>query len=125
MPQPLRGALIGAGAISHYHLSAWEKIPQVEIIAICDPNRQNAEGRAAEFGIPPEMVFIDPSEMFRSIAFDFVDIAAPPEAHLELTELAAAHHVHVNCQKTLCPESFRRPAYDGCLSAGGRATQHQ
>jgi predicted dehydrogenase len=99
MPQPLRGALIGAGAISHYHLSAWEKISQAEIIAICDPNRQNAEKRAAEFGISSEQVFSDPSEMFRATPLDFVDIAAPPEAHLELTELAAAHHVHVNCQK--------------------------
>lgn len=99
MAQSLRGALIGAGAISSYHLSAWGQIPQAEIIAICDPNRQNAERRAAEFGIPPERVFTDPSEMFRATPLDFVDIAAPPEAHLELTELAAACRVHINCQK--------------------------
>lgn len=99
MPQPVRGALIGAGAISYYHLTAWGQIPQAEIIAICDPNRQNAEKRAGEFGIPFEQVFTDPSNMFRSLPLDFVDIAAPPEAHPELTELAAAHRVHVNCQK--------------------------
>lgn len=99
MTQPLRGALIGAGAISQYQLSAWGQIPQAEIIAICDPIRSNGERRAAEFGIPSEQVFTDPSEMFRSTSLDFVDIAAPPEVHLELTEIAAAHHMHVNCQK--------------------------
>jgi predicted dehydrogenase len=99
MPKPLRGALIGAGAISHYHLTAWGQIPQAEIIAICDPNRQNAEKRAAEFGIPSEQVFTDPSEMFRILSLDFIDIAAPPEVHPELAELAAAHRAHINCQK--------------------------
>jgi D-apiose dehydrogenase len=97
--KPLHGALIGAGAISKYHLSAWEKIHQADIIAICDPNIQNVERRAIEFCIPQKMVFSNPAEMFRSIPLDFVDIAAPPEAHLELTELAAIHKVHVNCQK--------------------------
>ena len=119
MSQPLRGALIGAGAISQYHLSAWEKISQAEIIAICDPNRQNAEKRAAEFGIPSERVFTDPSEMFRVTPLDFVDIAAPPEAHLELTELAAAHHAHVNCQKPFALNlSDAQRMMDVCQQAG-------
>jgi len=119
MSQPLRGALIGAGAISQYHLSAWEKISQAEIIAICDPNRQNAERRAAEFGIPPERVFADPSEMFGATSLDFVDIAAPPESHLELTELAAAQSVHINCQKPFALNlTDARRMMDVCQQAG-------
>jgi predicted dehydrogenase len=119
MPQPLHGALIGAGAISHYQLSAWQQIPKAQIVAVCDTNRRNAEGRASEFGIPSEKVFVDPLEMFRAIPLDFVDIAAPPEAHLELTELAASHHINVNCQKPFALQlSDAQRMMDVCQQAG-------
>lgn len=119
MRQPLRGALIGAGAISQHHLAAWVKIPQAEIIAICDPNRQHAEKRATDFGIPPDMVFDDPAKLLRTIPLDFVDIAASPEVHPELTMLAAAHHVHVNCQKPFALSlAAARHMMDVCQEAG-------
>jgi predicted dehydrogenase len=49
----LKGALIGAGNVTPFHLQAWERIPQAIIIAIADPELKRAQTRAQEFGIDP------------------------------------------------------------------------
>ena len=41
--------------------------------------------------------------MFAAEKLDAVDIATWRETHVELTRLAAAHRVHVLCQKPLAP----------------------
>ena len=45
----LRGAVIGCGMIAEYHLRGWQRIPEVEIVALCDPDRSRAEDRRREF----------------------------------------------------------------------------
>ena len=51
----LRVALIGCGLISLYHLRAWARAG-VEVVAVCDLDREKAEKRAAEFGMQVLMV---------------------------------------------------------------------
>jgi predicted dehydrogenase len=80
----LRIGLIGAGDISQYHLAAWRK-----------------DARAAAFAIPG--VYADAAAMLASEKLDAVDIATWRETHVELAQLAAAHGVHVLCQKPLAP----------------------
>jgi predicted dehydrogenase len=48
---PLRIALIGAGAISRTHLQAATETPEVQIVALADPNPA-AQSLAEAFGIP-------------------------------------------------------------------------
>ena len=100
-PAPLRVALIGAGDISRYHLEAWRKVPAVEVVAICDRDRQRAADRAARFGIPA--VHTDARAMLAAARPDAVDVATTRETHVELTLLAARHGAHVLCQKPLAP----------------------
>jgi predicted dehydrogenase len=96
----LKGALVGAGDVSRFHMLAWERIPMVRIVATADPELEHAQKRAAEFGIDVEHAYSSFSDLLGGEAdLDFVDIAAPPEAHLELVTLAAAHGLHINCQK--------------------------
>jgi predicted dehydrogenase len=97
-PPPLRGALIGAGGVTEYHLRAWQHIPNVVIIAIADPQLEHARARAEQFGVAH--VFADAAALLdANLALDFVDIASPPQFHCEQTMLAAARSVHVLCQK--------------------------
>jgi predicted dehydrogenase len=97
----LRVGLIGAGMISPYHLRAWSRLPQVKIVAVCDPDRARADARAKEFGVPA--VYDDAASMLAEEGLDAVDIASPREVHAEHVLLAAARGLAVLCQKPLAP----------------------
>ena len=117
---PLRGALIGAGAVTEFHLHAWQRIPQAEIVAIVDPKPENARARAREFNIDTGRVYASLDDLLTAeSALDFVDIAAPPEAHLELVRQAADRGVHVICQKPFAHTLIdARAMIDLCNEAG-------
>jgi predicted dehydrogenase len=100
-PAALRGGLIGAGDISRYHLLAWRKRPDVEVMAVCDLDVGRARSRAEEFGIPA--IYTDAAAMFAGERLQAVDIATWRATHGPLVRLAAAHGVHVLCQKPLAP----------------------
>jgi D-apiose dehydrogenase len=101
--QPLRGALLGAGHVTEFHLEAWSRIPKATITTVVDPNLDKAKRRASEYGI---------QQYYRSLedllnagtCLDFIDIAAPPDAHLDLVTIAAKHKLHILCQKPFAPD---------------------
>jgi len=94
-----RGALIGCGYASRYHLNAWERIEDAEIVALSSRNRTNVEKRANEFSVPT--VYTDYKKMLHTESLDFVDIATPPAVHLEMVREAAEQGLHVLCQKPI------------------------
>ncbi|MEO8560086.1 MAG: Gfo/Idh/MocA family oxidoreductase [Rhodospirillales bacterium] len=96
----LRLAGIGAGYFSRFHYRAWRRLEEIEIVAICDRSLDQAERCARDLGVAA--VFDDPVTMLQTVKPDIVDIITPPEAHLRLIELAAAHRVNVICQKPFC-----------------------
>ena len=98
-PAPLAVAMIGAGMVSAHHLAAWQRTTAARVVAIADPDRVRAEGRAREFGI--EAVFADAGSMLRAIRPDAVDIASPVDTHEAMCRLAANHGAAILCQKPL------------------------
>jgi predicted dehydrogenase len=99
---PLRVALAGAGMISWHHLLAWRKLGQrVELVAICDPNAECANRRAAEFNIAK--TYHDRDSMLANEAIDALDVASPRETHADWIDAAAARNIDVLCQKPLTP----------------------
>jgi predicted dehydrogenase len=99
----LRGALLGCGHVSLFHLRAWVQIRGVEIVALANRTLSKAETRAREFGIPLEHVYSDYRELLRKEDLDFVDIATVPHIHRQQVEAAAAHGLCVLCQKPFAP----------------------
>jgi predicted dehydrogenase len=93
-------AAIGAGYFSRFHYRAWRRLPEIEMVGICDRARDAAEQCAGEFAIPA--VFTDPATMLQTVRPDVLDIVTPPDTHLGFIQLAAAHRVHVICQKPFC-----------------------
>jgi predicted dehydrogenase len=87
--------------ISWYHLAAWSRAQCTKVVAICDPVLDRAELRAREFGVMG--VYSDARSMLEAEHLDALDVATPVETHAALVGLAAAHHVHVLCQKPLTP----------------------
>lgn len=99
----LRGALLGCGHISPYHLRAWAQIEGVEIVALANRTISKAEARAREFGIPLQHVYSDYRELLEKEDLDFVDIATAPHIHRQQVEAAADYGRHVLCQKPFAP----------------------
>ncbi len=97
----LKGVVIGAGYFSDFHLDAWNRIAGVEIVAICDLDRDKAEAAAKKHHV--ETVLTDPAEAMGCPEITFVDIATPPASHLELVPLAIQHRLAIICQKPVAP----------------------
>jgi D-apiose dehydrogenase len=97
----LKGVGIGAGYFSPFQYEAWQRIPEVEITAICNRNFEKAEPLMKRYGIPRH--YTDYREMIEKEKPDFIDIITPPETHLEMTKFAAERNIHVICQKPLAP----------------------
>ena len=97
----LKGAVVGAGYFSQFHLDAWSRIIEVELAAVCDIDIATAQVAADRFGVPG--VYGDFCEMLNGEALDFVDIVTRPDSHLALTREAVSRSIAVICQKPLTP----------------------
>ena len=97
----LRVGMIGAGDISRYHLRAWQKPRRLKSSRFATAT---SRARVHEpMSLPSPTWYVDAAHMFAHAELDVVDIATWRETHAQLTLLAAAHGVHVLCQKPLAP----------------------
>jgi predicted dehydrogenase len=95
----LRFTTVGAGFWSHYQLAAWQELPGVQCIAVCDRDRLRAEKLAASRGVPA--VYADVAQMIEQERPDFLDIVTDVASHVPLVKLAAGMKVPVICQKPM------------------------
>lgn len=103
---PYKVAVVGAGYFAQFHHEAWQRNPKSELVAVADQDLS----RADQSGAKP---YTDVEKMLRETAPDIVDIVTPPDAHLEMVEMALCHAPKaVICQKPFC----------GDLAAARRAT---
>jgi predicted dehydrogenase len=99
--RPLKVAVAGAGFISQFHLVGWKGMPNIEVVAICDPLLERAQSRAKEFDVTA--AYSDFAEMLEREHPDAVDIATPVETHAALVRMAAERGVQVMVQKPMTP----------------------
>jgi predicted dehydrogenase len=97
----LRGALFGCGMISEFHLRGWNRIPEVEIVALGNRTVEKAAQRRQQFA-PEARVYGDLAAMLEHEQLDFIDILTTPVLHREHCLLAKQAGLHIICQKPLC-----------------------
>lgn len=97
----LRGVAIGAGYFSHFQYEAWQRIPEVELVAFSNRDPVKAGEVTRQFGL--QKCYVDYREMFDAEKPDFVDVITPPPSHLEICAEAAKRGIHIICQKALAP----------------------
>jgi D-apiose dehydrogenase len=121
---PIRGVCIGAGYFSHFQYEAWQRIPEVEIVAFSNRDPVKAAVITETFGLA--RCYPDYRDMLDTERPDFVDIITPPPSHRELCAEAARRGVHIICQKPLAP-SFdeARGIVDNATRAGVRFMVHE
>jgi D-apiose dehydrogenase len=122
---PLRGALIGCGFVSRFHIEAWSHVPGARIVTLCDLDRERLD-RAAE-GVLGARTYTTAADLFANEeSLDFVEICTQPESHRVLVDLAAQNGAHILCQK---PAALLRAEFtamiDTCAAAGVRMMVHE
>ncbi len=100
MTKPIRIACVGTGYFSQFQYRAWKRMPEVELVALCNRSRDKAVSFAAEFGV--SRVYTDLAQMLDEAQPELLDIITPPETHLAAIALAAARGIDVICQKPFC-----------------------
>jgi predicted dehydrogenase len=92
---------VGCGFIARRHLDAWACLDGARIVALCDRHPERTAGLASTYGVP--WTFTSMPKLLSAIGdrLDFVDVALPPQAHVEAIRTATARGLHVLCQKPL------------------------
>ena len=98
--QPIRIGFIGCGNIANSHMSAIERIPEIEIVAGADINADRAREFVEKAGA--EAYFTDWRQMLEEVELDAIDQCTPHTLHMEPT-LAAAERVFFGAAKKKLP----------------------
>ena len=96
----VRVGVLGLGRLGYVYACdlAW-KIPEVELVAVCDTNEATLAKVADELDVPRR--FTDPRELIQAAEVEAVVIVAPTDTHRELVETAVASRKPVFCEKPL------------------------
>lgn len=102
---PLRVAVVGAGAFGRNHLRVYKELQQtgepVELVAVVDPNESAAKEAAAKFGVP---AFASIAECLTAVErVDAASVCVPTVHHRAAAEQLIAAGVDVLIEKPLAP----------------------
>lgn len=87
--------LVGVGSISGKHISAWQAMEGVELVALCG---HRPESMARYDGIRK---YTDFDEMLQCEKLDILDICLPTFLHTEYALKALERGIHVVCEKPI------------------------
>jgi predicted dehydrogenase len=117
MSDTLRVGVVGAGAIAQVaHLPALVRMPDVQVVGICDNDLSKAHAVAARFQIPT--VYEDIEELLEEAQVQVVAICTPNHLHDVHLQTALSAGAHVLCERPLAMSSV---AVDRIRAAAERA----
>ena len=94
----VRAAIIGLGGVAdRIHLPACHAVPDIDLIAGCDPNTQARETALAKFGLPRAYTTLE--EMLDEVRPELVIVGTPPGSHSQICLQAMESGAHVFCEK--------------------------
>ncbi|MGH7129752.1 MAG: Gfo/Idh/MocA family protein, partial [Planctomycetaceae bacterium] len=100
MPDRVRIAIIGAGAVSDFHHVPGIRLdPRAELAAVCDPNQELLAQRKREWNLSKAVT--DYERIAADPAIDAVIIATPNFTHRPIALACIAAGKHVMCEKPL------------------------
>ena len=98
--EPVRIAIIGAGAVSDYHHVPGIRIDQrARLVAACDASPELLEKRKHDWEL--DFVSSDFTQVCTDPRIDAIVIATPNDTHADIAILAAQNGKHVMCEKPL------------------------
>ncbi len=97
--QSLRVGIVGTGYIAEYHLAILKTIPEVEVTAVCDLNREKAQQTGKKWKIPGVYNAID--KLLAEQQLDAVHLLVPPSLHTRLAHGFVDAGVNVLIEKPM------------------------
>ena len=96
----VRLAIVGCGTISQLNAPGYLEHPACDVVALCDPVRERAELRAAQWGIAPK-IYTSYEEVLDDSGVDAVELLTPTYQHPQQIVAALEAGKHVSCQKPI------------------------
>ena len=94
--QTFRVACLGAGYFAQFHLDAWKRAEQAELVAVADKDLKKAQ----QAGVA---AFDSLNEMLTTTKPDILDIILPPDQQADAIKAAIEQNIRtVICQKPFC-----------------------
>ena len=96
----VRLAIVGCGYISVLNAPGYLEHERCEVVALCDPISERAEGRAKEWGIDPK-IYTRYEDVLNDSEIDAVELLTPTHMHAQQSVDALDAGKHVSCQKPI------------------------
>jgi predicted dehydrogenase len=113
----IKVAVIGAGAISSYHIEGYLAFPgRCRIVAVADIDRAKAERQVARYGL--DAVVTDDIEAVLT-GVDLVSVCTPPGTHAEIAGRSLSAGVHTLCEKPMAASLAECDAILAAQQRGG------
>ncbi|MCY3740279.1 MAG: Gfo/Idh/MocA family oxidoreductase [Candidatus Poribacteria bacterium] len=95
----LQVGIVGCGGISKSHAAAHANLEGIDLVAMCDINRDALNNRADEYGVSKR--YADYEEMFAQESLDIVSVCTHAPLHAPIAIAAAKAGIHVLSEKPL------------------------
>ncbi len=92
----IRCAVIGVGYLGRFHAQKYQRIPQAELIGVCDLNQELSEAVGLELGVK---AYTHYSDLFNQV--DAVSIAATTQTHFAIAKAFLEQGIHVLLEKPM------------------------
>jgi predicted dehydrogenase len=112
-------AVIGAGAISGFHIEGYLAFPgRCRIVAVADIDKARAEELIARYGLNAAAA-TDVTEVLSGPGIDLASVCTPPGTHAEITVALLDAGVHALCEKPMAPSLVECDAMIAAAERGG------
>ena len=97
----IKVGVVGTGFIGPAHVEALRRLPNIEVVALCEVNIELASSKAAQLGIERPCTF---DELLAMPDIQCVHICTPNFLHYEQSKAALLAGKHVVCEKPLAKD---------------------
>ena len=106
----VRVGLIGIGGMGGCHFYNYEKIPNAELVVVCDVRENVAKEKVGDRNIK---IYTDYNKMIKNEKLDMIDICTPSFLHADMAVKLLKKGYHVLCEKpmTLNAKDAKRVAF--------------
>ncbi|MEW5870063.1 MAG: Gfo/Idh/MocA family oxidoreductase [Chloroflexota bacterium] len=100
--KPLHTAILGCGGFAHRHAQNLLTLSdEVQMVAFCDTNPQNAQAYAEKYTAGKAAIYTDLHELLEKQPLDLLLICLPPFAHSDEVTCAAQRGIHIFIEKPI------------------------
>lgn len=101
MRETVKAGVIGVGQMGTYHAQIYQKLPQAELVAICEYDDERRAAAEKEFNCRG---YKDYKELLENPDIEAVSIVLPDNMHREAVEMAVKNRKHILLEKPLAKE---------------------